>query len=148
MGFDRIARELNRQGVPTRSGKPWHGEPDPHRKKKAKTHPSLRSRMHVRACLMAFRAAPLTTGAFTPQVVALVVTKAAELSGHSLRSGRPPRPRATAPAVIKQTGHCSVQMVRRYIQRCQALPRQRGCQARSVKSAPAFQGLKGLAFSE
>jgi hypothetical protein len=25
MGFDRIARELNGQGVPTRSGKPWHG---------------------------------------------------------------------------------------------------------------------------
>jgi hypothetical protein len=36
---------------------------------------------------MAFRAAPLTTGAFTPQVVALVVKKADELSGHSLRSG-------------------------------------------------------------
>jgi hypothetical protein len=25
MGFDGIARELNAQGVPTRSGKPWHG---------------------------------------------------------------------------------------------------------------------------
>ncbi len=25
LGFDRIAAELNRQGIPTRSGKLWHG---------------------------------------------------------------------------------------------------------------------------
>ena len=25
MGFDRIAELMNRQSVPTRSGKPWHG---------------------------------------------------------------------------------------------------------------------------
>jgi hypothetical protein len=25
MGFDRIAAKLNEEGVPTRTGKPWHG---------------------------------------------------------------------------------------------------------------------------
>jgi hypothetical protein len=25
MGFDRIAARLNEEGVPTRTGKPWHG---------------------------------------------------------------------------------------------------------------------------
>jgi len=25
LGFDRIAAKLNEEGVPTRTGKPWHG---------------------------------------------------------------------------------------------------------------------------
>jgi len=25
MGFDRAAAKLNEEGVPTRTGKPWHG---------------------------------------------------------------------------------------------------------------------------
>jgi DNA invertase Pin-like site-specific DNA recombinase len=25
MGFDRVAAKLNEEGVPTRTGKPWHG---------------------------------------------------------------------------------------------------------------------------
>ena len=25
LGFDRIARQLNSEGIPTRTGRPWHG---------------------------------------------------------------------------------------------------------------------------
>jgi integrase len=62
----------------------------------------------------------------TPQVVALVVKKAAgragidasEFSGHSLRSGlatTAAKNGASERSIMKQTGHRSVQMVRRYI---------------------------------
>jgi hypothetical protein len=68
----------------------------------------------------------MDTHAITPQVVALVIKKAARrvgldaaaLAGHSLRSGlctTAARNGATERAIMKQTGHRSVQMVRRYI---------------------------------
>jgi site-specific recombinase XerD len=64
--------------------------------------------------------------AISPQVVALVVKHAADragldpagLSGHSLRSGlatTAARNGASERSIMKQTGHRSVQMVRRYI---------------------------------
>jgi integrase len=65
-------------------------------------------------------------GAITPQVVALVVKRwckvagldPARFSAHSLRSGlatQAARNGASERAIMKQTGHKSVQMVRRYI---------------------------------
>jgi site-specific recombinase XerD len=64
--------------------------------------------------------------AISPQTVALVVKRAAErvgldsgeLAGHSLRSGlatTAARNGVSEAAIMKQTGHRSVQMVRRYI---------------------------------
>jgi integrase len=66
------------------------------------------------------------TQAITDRVVALTVKKAAErvgldaasLAGHSLRSGlatTAARNGASEASIMKQTGHRSVQMVRRYI---------------------------------
>jgi site-specific recombinase XerD len=66
------------------------------------------------------------TEAITDRVVALTIKKAAErvgleaadLAGHSLRSGHATtasRNGASEAAIMKQTGHRSVQMVRRYI---------------------------------
>jgi site-specific recombinase XerD len=66
------------------------------------------------------------TGAISPQTVALIVKRAAEragidaadLAGHSLRSGlatTAARNGASERSIMKQTGHRSVQMVRRYI---------------------------------
>jgi site-specific recombinase XerD len=73
-----------------------------------------------------FRNLKMMDDAITPQVVALVVKKAAEragidaaeLSGHSLRSGlatTAARNGASERSIMKQTGHRSVAMVRRYI---------------------------------
>jgi integrase len=73
-----------------------------------------------------FRNRTMMDDAITPQVVALVVKKAAErvgidaaeLSGHSLRSGlatTAARNGASERSIMKQTGHRSVAMVRRYI---------------------------------
>jgi site-specific recombinase XerD len=75
---------------------------------------------------LGFRNQKMDTRAITPQVVALVVKRAARrvgldataLAGHSLRSGlctTAARNGATERAIMKQTGHRSVQMVRRYI---------------------------------
>jgi site-specific recombinase XerD len=66
------------------------------------------------------------TGAISAQTVALIVKQAAEragidsaeLAGHSLRSGlatTAARNGASERSIMKQTGHRSVQMVRRYI---------------------------------
>jgi site-specific recombinase XerD len=68
----------------------------------------------------------MAANAITPQVVALVVKKAAasvgldadELSGHSLRSGMcttAARNGASERSIMKQSGHHSTAMVRRYI---------------------------------
>jgi integrase len=73
-----------------------------------------------------FRSLRMREKAITPQVVALIVKKAAEragldaaeLSGHSLRSGlatTAARNGASERSIMKQTGHRSTAMVRRYI---------------------------------
>jgi integrase len=73
-----------------------------------------------------FRNLKMMDNAITPQVVALIVKKAAEragldaaeLSGHSLRSGlatTAARNGASERSIMKQTGHRSTVMVRRYI---------------------------------
>jgi site-specific recombinase XerD len=73
-----------------------------------------------------FRNQKMGTSAISPQVVALVLKRAAEragidsaeLAGHSLRSGlatTAARNGASERAIMRQTGHKSVEMVRRYI---------------------------------
>jgi site-specific recombinase XerD len=74
----------------------------------------------------AFRNQTMMSDAITDRVVALTVKKAAErvgldadvLAGHSLRAGlatTASRNGASERSIMKQTGHRSVQMVRRYI---------------------------------
>jgi site-specific recombinase XerD len=74
----------------------------------------------------AFRNRTMMADGITDQVVARIVKKAAErvgidanvLAGHSLRSGHATtaaRNGASEASIMKQTGHRSVQMVRRYI---------------------------------
>jgi site-specific recombinase XerD len=73
-----------------------------------------------------FRNQKMGAGAISAQVVALIVKRAAEragidstnLAGHSLRSGlatTAARNGASERTIMRQTGHRSVQMVRRYI---------------------------------
>jgi integrase len=73
-----------------------------------------------------FRNRTMKDDAITPQVVALVLKKAAArvgidaagLAGHSLRAGHATtasRNGASEASIMRQTGHRSVQMVRRYI---------------------------------
>jgi integrase len=74
----------------------------------------------------AFRNRTMMADGITDQVVARIVKKSAErvgipanvLAGHSLRSGlatTAARNGASEPSIMRQTGHKSVQMVRRYI---------------------------------
>jgi integrase len=74
----------------------------------------------------AFRHGAWAAEAVTDRVIALVVKKtaarvgieAAELAGHSLRAGHATaasRNGASEASIMRQTGHRSVQMVRRYI---------------------------------
>jgi site-specific recombinase XerD len=78
------------------------------------------------ALFRSFSSRKMGTGAITDRAVALVIKKAAErvgidanvLAGHSLRSGHATtaaRNGASEASIMKQTGHRSVQMVRRYI---------------------------------
>jgi site-specific recombinase XerD len=73
-----------------------------------------------------FRNQKMNAQGITPQVVALILKRAAHdvgldaaaLAGHSLRSGlatTAARNGATERSIMKQTGHRSVAMVRRYI---------------------------------